>query len=149
MAEDPKRAPGDGMSLSRSQFKAVEFSRFGKPKKPYPTKAEADRVAALHTEKYGTVAESYLGRDRQWYVTTNRSATADLKDAERRRNIAERRAPLVASDIHTRKVIHVGTVGDVTARLNATRPESPLHGQFLKFVAARNPRFPPGSSTLS
>jgi hypothetical protein len=127
------------MTLSPSQFRPVEFSRSGKPKKPYSTKEEADRVASLHTEKYGTVAESYLGRDRQWYVTTNRRATADFRDAERRRNIAEMRSPLVSQDLHTRQFRHTGSGATVAAKVASMRPESPLHGQFLRFVAARNP----------
>lgn len=126
------------MTLSRDQFKPVEFSRSGKPKKRYATKAEADAVAALHAEKYGTVAESYLGRDRGWYVTTNRRETASNRAGDKLREKARMQEPLVASNISTRQQVHTGTGISLTMKLAGMNPASPHHDQYLDWVGRAN-----------
>lgn len=117
----------------------VEYSREGAPKRPHPTREAAQAVADQHTAKYGTVAKPYQGRDKQWYVTTDRRATADAQYSEQSKRRVERmvslQMPIVASDVQTRKVKHVGTGQSLETKLTAMNPKSPLHGQWQKWVA--------------
>jgi hypothetical protein len=116
-----------------------EVSREGKPKRAHPTQAAAQAVADLHKEKYGTIATTYQGRDNQWYVTTDRQATADAQRSDENKRRVERmvelQLPRVASDIRTRRVVHVGTRQNTANMLAAMNPKSPLHGAYLKWVA--------------
>lgn len=128
------------MALSRAQF--GEYSRSGKPKKAYSTQAEAAKVAALHLQTYGTIAKPYQGRDKQWYVTTDRAETASKNVAEdlRRREEAKNSltAPIIASDIKTREERHVGTGLSHILMVGGMSKDSPRHEQYLDWVVRLN-----------